>query len=319
MPRYQSGSVQFKTTDLNGGSALDIGGITQIAVATGTETLTDESGDIYDETISIVKQAPSAIFRTKSITSALAAVGLGGYCILSDGSHPGLRLFCKALGDCKSPPLSTDGAQYTIGTGLVVLGSLTARRGQDAEISLNAYALTDGTNAPLAGIYSSITFPTISTVLRQQFTLGVCKIASFTLADLDELQINFGCQMTRATPAMGSVWLDSIAVRKVQPVITFRSYDPTILADAKIALAGVQASHANTTIQLKKRLNYSTFVADATTSHIKITANGLAVCPEAFSGSGSAEGMASLSLRCIHDGTNVPIIFNTASAYTSSP
>lgn len=317
--RYQSGVVQFLCTDIAAGAAVNIGSITQLAVSTGTETLSDDSGELYDETRSIARQSPSAAWTTKALATALGTIGPAGYCISSDGSHPGVRLFCKALGDCKSPPAATDGLLYTFGKGLVVLNSLTARRGQDATVSCSLHAITDGTNSPITGAYASITFPTIALTSNQQFVLGVCKVANIVLADLDEVTINFGLSMTARTPMLGSVWSDSIAVRKIQPTITFRSYNPTVLDDTRIPLAGIQGSHANTLIQLKKRLNYASFVPNATAQHITFTANGIVTVPGAFSGSGNAEGSAMLQMNCIHDGTTVPIFGSNAAVYTASP
>lgn len=317
--RTQSGFVQFVTTDLNSGAAINIGGVTQLGVSTGTETLSDESGDIYDETRSIVKQNPTASWSTKAISTMLSTVGLAGYCILSDGSHAGVRLYCKALGDCKSPPGATDGARYTFPYGLVVLNQLTARRGQDAQLSCQLYGITDGTNAPISGIYTGLAFPAVSAILKQQLVLGRCKVGGIVLPDLDEVTIRFGCQMTRYTPEMGGIWPDSIAVRKVQPTITFRSFDPTILADVKIALAGIQGAHANTLIQLKKRVNYSTFELNASTVHTAFTANGIVTVPDAISASGNAESTTMAVMNCIHDGTTVPITYSVATTYNPSP
>lgn len=316
MAKYRIHSVQLQTTDLNGGAAINIGGITQLSVPTGTETLSDDSGDIYDETRSIVSQIPRPTFTTKAIATALSAIGAGGYCILSDGGHPGFRPHFKALNDCKSPPADTDGARYTFGTGLIVPVRLVVRRGQDAQITYAVTGLTDGTNAPFSVAYTGITFP--SSLLTQQFTLGVCKIGNFLLPDLDEVSIDFGTIQTKVTPATGSVWADSVAVKKIRPSISFKIFDPTVLDDAKLALAGTAGTHANTKVQLKKRLNLSTFVPNATTQHAYFTMAGLITVPDAATASGDNEATTMCKIESVFDGTNFPIVMNLAAAYSLS-
>jgi hypothetical protein len=318
MARYQSGSLQLHTTDLNSGNAVNIGGVTDMQVDTGTETASDDSGNVYDETRSIVSQKPEAQLRLKSLASVLNYVGLAGYCISSDGSHPGVRLFGRVLNDCKSPPAATDNPRYTVGKGLVHLTSLSAQRGQDAEIGLAVHAITDGTNAPLAGVYSSVTLPTGLSV--EQYTLGHARVGNITISDLASLQLDFGIQISGKDPDMGNVWPESVAVRKILPVLTMTCYNPTILDDSTgIPLAGKQATHAQTIIYLKKRANYSTFVADGTAQHIRITMGGILTVTQAFSGSGNGEATTVFRLEGVHDGSTVPVTFSTTSTYDSTP
>jgi len=317
MSRYQIHAATLHTTDLNAGSLITLGGETSMELNTGTEVTSDDSGTLYDEVVSMVRQMPDARLITKSIAQWLTYIGLAGYCIASDGSHPGLRLYCSVLNDCKNPPAATDNLRYTIAKGLVILGQLQANRGQDATLTFMVHALSDGTNAPISGTYTGITLPTVST--HEQFELGACKFGNVTLSDLASLTIDFGVQITAKTPEMGSVWPESIAVRKIQPIVTLSGFNPTVLDNTLIPLAGKQASHAQTILQLKKRAAYSTFVADGTAQHIRLTVNGMAYVPQAFSGSGNAEVSSQIIVRGVHDGTNVPILFNLASTYTPTP
>jgi hypothetical protein len=317
MARYQIHAAVLHTTDLNSGSAVNIGGETEMDLATGTETMSDDSGSIYDDVRSIRSQMPEARIRSKSIATWLSYIGLAGYCISSDGSHPGLRMFASVLNDCKSTPAAGTNLRYTIGKGLIILGQLQAARGQDATISLMVHAISDGTNSPFSTTYSSVTLPT--SLLTQQYTLGHCKVGNVTLSDLESMTIDFGVQVSAKTPEMGSIWPESIAVRKITPVATFTGFNPTILDDASIPLIGKQATHAQTIIQLKKRAGYSSFVANGTSEHIKITMGGLASITQAFTGSGNAELTNVLRVEGVHDGTNVPMLFTIGTTYTPTP
>lgn len=317
MPRYQSGAVVLHTTDLNSGTAINIGGVTNIDVDSGTVSMSDDSGALYDEIRSITGQVPSVSLTFKSLATILDYLSLAGYCILSDGSHLGLKVYGNVLNDCKTLPAGTDNILYTIGEGLIVLGQLNAPRGADATITIEVHPITDGTNAPLSGTYSSVTLPT--SLLKQQFTLGMCKVGSVVLSDLESLTLDFGVQISAKTPEQGGIWPDSVAVRKIQPVATFSGFNPKVLDNAAIPLLGKQAAHANTMIQLKKRVNYSTFVADGTAEHILMTMNGLATVTKIFSGSGTGEATHALRVEGVHDGTNVPIVIDTTSIYDPTP
>ncbi len=320
MARFQSDSLTIHTTDLNAGSIVSVGGVTQMNVRTGAQTISDDSGDIYDEAMSLASEIIDASLTTKAIDKILSYIGIAGYCISADGSHPGVRMYGRILGDCKSPPASTDNVRYTFATGLVCLGQLSAQRGQDATITVMVKPITDGTNAPMAWANSSVTLPLRSALSKNQFTLGACKVGAIVLNDFSSLTIDFGVVLSAMTPAMGSVWPDSVAVRKVRPVATFSGFDPRVLDDSTgIPLLGKQATHANTLMQLKKRSGYSSFVSDVTTEHIALTMNGMATVTEVFSGSGNGEATQAIRVEGVHDGTNVPILISVASAYDSTP
>ncbi len=320
MARFQSDSAVLKTTDLNGGTAINIGAMTRMAVRTNTQTITDDSGDIYDDVISIASQIIDAEVEFKCIDTILTYIGLAGYCISSDGSHPGLDLFGRILGDCKSPPASTDNVRYRFPLGLMCIGRISARRGADVSITVMVKPLTDGTNAPMSGTNSSVTLPTRSGLARNLFTLGACKVGAIVLNDFDSLTIDYGIALSAMTPQQGSVWPDSVGVRKIQPVATFTGFDPRVLDDSTgIPLLGKQAAHANTLIQFKKRLGYSSFVPDVTTAHITGTMNGMAYVTDVFSGSGNGEATQAIVVKGIHDGTNVPLLWTIGAAYDSTP
>lgn len=318
MPRFKSGAFELHTTDLNAGTAIKIGGLTDLHVRTGTETMSDGSGDVYDQVRSINKQIPDATATFKSISSILTYIGLAGYCISSDVSHLGAKFYGNVLSDCANPPAATDNIRYIAGKGLIVLGQLNAPRGEDATISIAVHMLTDGTNAPLSGTYSSVTLPTGLSI--QQFTLGVCKVGAIVLSDLQSVTIDFGVEITDKTPQQGGVWPNTVGVKHITPVMRLNGFDPRVLDDSTgIPLLGKQAAHANTLIQLKKRQGYSAFVANGTAQHIAITMNGMATVDDVFQASGNAEATNSLKVEGVHDGTNVPILFSLASTYLPSP
>jgi hypothetical protein len=305
MARYQSGAATYST---------NLGGITDLNVNLGTETASDDSGAIYDETRSIVRQYPTIELTTKAIAGSINLWGIPGTCI--DGTPP-LICYGNVLGDCKSPPLSTDNAKFTVNVGHIRIGSLSAARGEDATLTWMVDALTDGTNEPIAPDYAGNTLPT--SLATGQWTLGAIKIGALVLSDIASITLDFGVQMTSKTPMLGSVWPDSIAVRKVQPTLTIQVFDIRFWESAVIPTLGLAATHANTLIQLKKRANLTTFVADNVETHVSFTMGGIITVTQPFAGSSNGEASGTIVVQGVHDGTNVPVIADTTAPYDPTP
>ena len=85
---------------------------------------------------------------------------------------------------------------------------------------------------------------------------------------------------------------------------------------AKIPLTGLKVTHANTAFYLRKRAIGSTFVANGTAQHIKFTAEGLATIDNAMQVSGDEPSSTTLTMPLHYDGTNAPLVIDTASAIT---
>lgn len=311
MARYQAGALAYGT---------NLGGITDLNVELGTETASDDSGSLYDETRSITRQYPTIGLSTKSIAGAIDLFGLFGTCI--DGT-PNLIVQGNVLGDCANPPLSTDNAEYTVRKGLITPVSLSAPRGEDASMSWMVDAITDGTNAPITADYASNTL--LSSLAKGQWTIGAIAIEDLVLTDIASISLDFGIQKTGKTPALGSVWPDSITVRKIQPTLTISVFDIRFWQDSIIPTLGKAVTQnatfasSNTLIQLKKRANLTTFVADNVEQHIAFTMAGIGIVTSAFSGSGNGEAAGTIVLQGVHDGTNPPLMVDTTWAYDPTP
>jgi hypothetical protein len=80
-------------------------------------------------------------------------------------------------------------------------------------------------------------------------------------------------------------------------------------------LPGIAATHANTSIRFRKRINKTgTFVPDATAEHIVITSDGMVVPIQPFQAQNQADGNTQFELTGVFDGTNTPFLINAASA-----
>lgn len=324
MPRYTSGGIRFHVDDLTpiGGSlgaAIDIGGVTSINIPPGIESQGDDAGLLYEQSRSITSIMPEPSWTTKSLRQALTIAGVNGFCYGAtnvgnvDGTHPGLEIYGRRLEDCQNPDPGSEDAVYTSDAGLILLQSLSADRGQDVTLTMMAHCLSDSGSAPLAPAYDA-DIPT--SFVEEQFTLGHFMVAGqgFTEEGMS-VSVDFGITTTDKLPGLGDVYPYSVGVRMVRPVITISARDPTLVADAKLALTGTSCTHANTKFQFRKRADRSTLVAAGTSQHVLMTAYGMVIPDELFSGSGNADVTNSFQIMCMDDGTNAPIVFNASTTY----
>lgn len=312
MPRFASGGVQIHTTDSS--SAYNIGALTNLSIPENIETAGDDAGLLYEYSRSLIRHTPVPTFTTKNIAMVLDLIGLGGTCInCSPPTTPGVRLYGRRQVDCKDAPGSSTNAMYTITDGLMVLGTLTAARGQDATISVEIHAITDGSNAPVAAVYN-VALPSFSAA---QYTLGESIIGGFQIKEATSVSIEFGVEISDKIPALGGLWPETVAARRVMPKVRVSGYDLTQINDSGFALGGFDCSQSDSIIQLIKRVNKGTFVAAGTSEHIALAFDGLGTVQTRVDASGNADGTCEILVECQHDGTNVPVTWDTSSTYDS--
>jgi hypothetical protein len=134
------------------------------------------------------------------------------------------------------------------------------------------------------------------------------------LAQLLGLEIDFGLRV-RKDSSDSEIWPQFVSIEVAQPRITLRGNRSKWFGAAGVPLAGLNGTHANTSLYLRKRAAGGTFVANATAEHIKFTAAGLAYVDKPGSFSGNNPGETSITLVTKYDGTNYPITVNTAIAH----
>jgi IS5 family transposase len=104
-------------------------------------------------------------------------------------------------------------------------------------------------------------------------------------------------------------------IQSSNPTIRISGKNLAKFIAADIPLAGKGATHANTSIVLRKRLQTAAgFVANATAEHVLITAAGMAAWEQVHSATGNGRVEDVLLLTCRHDGTNTPIVVDTTYA-----
>jgi hypothetical protein len=290
-----------------------IGGITAIGLSTGSEVLTESvSGALYPQHIALTAQKPAATFSTVQIAAALDESGLVGASIAGLAAGFKMYLFEHATGGTRSGVTAHN--LYTMVKGIVAPISLTCDHQGDAVLSYAvAIASTDGATAPVViAVDQSLPTPAGDT---ERFTLGAFTFESLAFTQAKRFTLNFGID-AQVEGADSDIWDTFPSIRSIAPSITLEGIDPNWLAAAKIPLAGLAVTHANTAFYLRKRDDAGSFVVDGTAEHIKFTADGFATISEPIQWGGSGPATCTLELPLRYDGTNPPLILDTSSAIT---
>lgn len=291
------------------GTAI-IGGISRQSVKQGTETRSEVvSGELYSRYTSMTGYSPVYEFDTFSLKQIIDAIGM-----ITDisGISGGVELYAQLT----TPVGRASGAthqKYVAVNGVILPTSITCEAGGDAKITVTSLAIGDATNAPHV-ITNSVALPTPVTD-TERFALGTFAIGGVTIGNIQSLNIDFGVDAQTERFA-GSLWPTEAWARAIKPVITLTGTNMTDLGSSAITQYGLAATHANTTIYLRKREIHGSFVSDITAEHIKITAAGMATIDDAMESAGDSLATIGLKLECEYDGTNAPLIFDTASAIT---
>lgn len=289
-----------------------IGGIISQRVATGTEVQSEPtSGEVYPRFQAITAQKPTISFTTKAIAAVLNAIGLTGSNIGDLTAGLSAYAYKHAVGGTRAG--AGNHRKYNAKHGLIVPQTLSVSHQEDATLPYEAAVTYDGQNDPIV-ITDNANLPAGLTDV-ERFTLGPIQIENITLPECTSLELDFG--ITVETKGAGSeIWDTFSSIGEIKPVLTLRGIDVEWFKSTNIPLAGKASSHANTTIYLRKRAQGQSFIGDGTAEHIKLTMAGLAHIDPPFDASGSEPAETSLIMPLRYDGTNDPVVINTASAIT---
>jgi hypothetical protein len=313
MPEYTVGCLTV--VESTGPTTTHLG-LTNVDFPTNVEVSDDDSGTLYPQFQSITGFAPVASLTTKNVTRMISMIGLNGTCVGAGKLITQVDVVSRKLETCQTALGATPHMRDRVTTGLLRLATLSASRGQDATMSAILDTFTDGTNGPVART-DGVALPT--PVFSERLTLGQLAIAGVVYPDVESVSLEFNVSISEKTPALGFVWPDSAGVLTVRPVLTLQGRDLSKVTAALLAFSANAAAHANTKIQLIRRLSGGAFAPFASAVHTAITMAGLVVPDNLVSASANQRGTHTLRLLGHDDGTNAPVLFNTAIAYDTTP
>jgi hypothetical protein len=260
---------------------------------------------------------PMVRIQSDMIKTLLDYTGvLIGATIDSDVTYPGAEFHLRQAEMQGTHETGSEHIQALIKSGVLVPRTIEATQNNPAQITCEALAIWDETNAPLAVSKDqaySLTEPSF-----ELYTLGPASINGSDLADIQGLTIDFGIEIRRVR-AKGYPHATNWHVVRRMPEIRIPIEDADWLADLGISGVGpVGKAYTNGQFicYLRKCTQNSTVVADGTAEHIKFTigANMIRVADLA-----AREGEAvqpGLVITPYYDGTNEQVQVATTSAIT---
>lgn len=290
-----------------------LGAIESVNYRAGNEHRADPtSGNPYAQHVAIHEQKPVADFVSYALQDCLDEVGLTGLNVATLAN--GLNLYAYKHADGGARATGASHRKFNILQGLVVPTRVTCEHRGDATISYNILPTWDGTNDPVVESDSASVPSTPSD--DERFTIGGISIGGVTISDVRSFELDFG--MDAKTDGGDSDLFDThSSIYTLVPTLTLRGVNVEWLKSTNIPRAGKAGTHANTTFYLRKRSQSAAgFVADGTAAHIKGTMAGMAYIDDGFTGGGDNPAETSLKLVGSYDGTNLPVVFTTASAIT---
>ena len=298
---------------LNDTADITLGGIESLNIRTQVEHVAEAtSGEIYPRHQAINAIKPVADFSSFCLSQCLDAIPLTGKSISAMATGVDLYGYAHAHGGGRAG--ANLHRKYTIADGMIVPTKISCDHRGDAIISYNILSTWDGTNAPI--IETDLASVPTAESDDERFTIGKCTLGSVLLGDIRNWELDFGISAV-TEGADSDIYDTHVSIVECKPVLTLKGIDIEWMKAANIPLVGKAATHATSSVYLRKRLQTAAgYVADATAEHIKFTMDGLAFVEDIFSSRGKGPTECSLKLAMRFDGTNAPFVLDTTSAIT---
>ncbi len=283
----------------------------QGSLSAGAEVRSEAtSAEIYPRHVALVGQRPGLSASTLNIADILGLIPLAGLDV--DAMSAGIDAYAQQWADGAGVGGAGTHRKYSIVDGLAHLGQLSCDHRGDASIDFAVLPSWDGANDPLQWT-DAASLPG-SLPAEERHTIGGFTAGGVTFTGITNLSIDFGVQ-AQSIGTDSDQWDTHAGITGGSPIITASGIDIEWLKSTAIPLRGLEVTHANTAIYLRKR-SATSFVADGTAQHIKFTACGLAVIEDVFTADGKESGQCSLRIHCTYDGSNAPITIDAAAAIT---
>ena len=286
--------------------------LTDCSPSVNTEMLTGmASGHPHPLFRGVRNQKPDASFTCHAVKQILDAVIAGGnnYALdLSAGNTDLLYKQGQHLG-FRYAAASSVHARLRCAQAMLLWETISATHQQDASIACKLVAAYDGSNNPVvpAGTVALTGTPAAT----QFFTLGPVSINGTALHDEQSVSLASGVAVEEAG-ASGETWNTYTGCKNTDPVLTVTALgEPWDLR----GLAGAAAT--SVVFYLRAKTDDGHNVADATASHIKITASKGIILPEQVSGGGNDPTTTTLRIAIrASDADTDPLTIDTAAAIT---
>lgn len=313
MTHYKNHTIEVQ--DTGDVSPVIIGSITDASAPIEQDIQSDSTaGTYYPQQIQVVNQKPVFRFTTLDIPKVVTAFGLIGRDVTSAAGKIGVCMY-QALYNNSAISAGSTHRRLVFDNSYNMIRRISVSHRQDAQAECESMAIWDKTNNPVV-IGENVALPTLP-VSPGRWTIASVAIGSKTITCNVQVDIDFGIT-AEMFGCDSDIWDTHLNLDDIKPRINITSLDPSNFGASQVPLIGLAGTHANTVIKLRKRITtgLASFVTDATAEHITITAAGILQVTEAMNASGNKQGQTSLELHCTYDGTNAPLVFDTAAVLT---
>ena len=289
-----------------------IGGIVSSAFTNAPTMQTEPTaGSIYPVQTSIQEIKAGFRFTSHNVSAALSVLGFLGIPL---SAQVPAELFEINYGDDGFIVAGNNHRKIAFSTGRAIWRTVSVANRQDAQIEIEVFGLSpDGSTNP-AVFTEGVAAP--AAVDDARHTIAFATLGGIAMGCVTDLRIESGLTIT-PEGCKSDIFDTRMGVQSVVPKIMVTTLASQLVGSGagKINLPGIAATHANTSLKLRKRLNKTgTFVADATAEHVAITADGMVVPVQPFQASNNADATTQFELTATFDGTNAPFLINAASA-----
>ncbi len=270
------------------------------------EMILGGDGSVYNTFVAVARQAPRASFSTTALKTALDKVPTTGLKINSDNI---VEMFLQAADEGGTRKTGANHTKMAINEGLLVPRTLNAPDGSPATLSLEAVATFDGTNDPVTITtgQSLVGSPSVSEI----WTCGPVSINGSALTSVQSIDIDFGL-MEMVLGSDGLVWPTYASIAKIQPIITITCLDANAINT--FGLTGTAQGATDSLLFLTHCSEGGMRVANATATHIRFTIDEGRISVRSVGGSDGEPLQSVVQITPTYDGTNAPIVMNTAVA-----
>ena len=256
-------------------------------------------------------------FTSFMIAEMIDLIGVKGLCIKQPGGET-INVYAAQYG-CDGPLAGAVHRRYTLNTGILYPTSLTCEHRADASMSATMRAVHDNAGGDPVTLTENVALPSEAQIGDRagRWTMhdGTnTSVNGNNVASKRSINVDFGISIS--SQGADSEVFDSFAsIDNALPIVTVQGIDPTWFNTVGLTINGVAVTHANTRIPFRKRDGAGGFIADATTSHIELTAAGPAYFDQLISVSGNDPASTSFRIEPIEDSSgNAPLILNTGVA-----
>lgn len=296
----------------SGAGPVNMGAIVRQGLRIANQVVTiPTSGEALSRFIANYSQRFSVMWESLDLKTCLDACGLAGTYVQST-IKTGVTLYAQKVAEGGTRTSGATHDSWNIKEGYAYPSGVTCEHQGDARLAYDLLPTWDGTNDPIV-IAKDVALPTpITDALR--YSIGPLTLGGIVFDQVRRVTINTGIA-AQTEGADSDIWDGFSWVQSILPSIRIDGVKKRWLDSTGIPLGGLLCTHANSSLILRKRALGGTFVANGTAEHVKFTFNGLAVVPNVFEADGNAPGTVSIEIPLRYDGTNNPLVVNTASAY----